>query len=176
MQPITFITSFLTAYLKGEISQNGNLINLKVPNTILTFIPLGCKNDTVPVRQIAGVNTNFKLLFKSFLTGVVIAIIGLACMGQSFFVGLLLFVIGAFGVLNSFQTELDIVTAGGEHKLVNFIIFQKAKAEEARQALMALINAHDDDRNVKLQNETVMAANAAQTDRMIDAINNLKKD
>ena len=43
MQKIEFMTSLLTFYLKGEISTEQNFLTLKVPNTILTLIPLGRK-------------------------------------------------------------------------------------------------------------------------------------
>ena len=77
METISFMTSLLTFYLKGEIKQEQNFIRFKVPNTILTFIPLGSVKETVPINQISSVGTSFKLLFKSFLVGVILAFIGL---------------------------------------------------------------------------------------------------
>ncbi len=34
MEPIEYMTSLLTFYLKGEIKSEQNFINFKVPNTI----------------------------------------------------------------------------------------------------------------------------------------------
>lgn len=45
----TFITSYLTFYLKGEFGLDGDFVKLKVPNTILNIIPLGAENKTVAV-------------------------------------------------------------------------------------------------------------------------------
>ena len=112
METITFMTSLLTFYLKGEIKAEQNFLRLKKPNTLLTFIPLGAKKHNVPINQIADVSTSFKLVLKSFLLGAVEAIVGFAMFGNSFFAGLLLLLLGAFTIINSFQTELNIRTRG----------------------------------------------------------------
>ena len=67
MQPIQYMSSLLTFYLKGEIRQEQNFVNLKRPNTILSLIPLGAKKDSIPVNQLSSVESNFKLHFGSFL-------------------------------------------------------------------------------------------------------------
>lgn len=59
MQTRQFITSYLTFYLKGEVRQDGNFINLKCPNTILTFISLGHRNYYIAINQISSVETSF---------------------------------------------------------------------------------------------------------------------
>ncbi|MFA5658900.1 MAG: hypothetical protein WC900_06410, partial [Oscillospiraceae bacterium] len=61
MGTITFMTSLLTFYLKGEIKSEQNFIKLKSPNTILSLIPLGAHKETLPTNQIASVETNFCL-------------------------------------------------------------------------------------------------------------------
>ena len=67
MRSIQFMTSLLTFYLKGEISQDDKFIKMKKPNTILALIPLGAKKESVPVSQLASVDSNFKLHLKSLL-------------------------------------------------------------------------------------------------------------
>lgn len=60
MEPIEYMTSLLTFYLKGEIKSEQNFINFKVPNTILGLIPLGARTSKLPVNQIASVSTIHK--------------------------------------------------------------------------------------------------------------------
>ena len=164
MEPITFITSFLTFYLKGEIAGDQNFIKLKIPNTFLTFIPLGAQKATVPVNQIASVDTNFKLNFKALLIGVIVAFIGLAAFGDSILLGLILTIWGVLVVLNSFMTALIINTTSGEAKLVFFIICEKAKAELAAKRINKLVSGRMNDTNVREHTER-------STDRIVDAIN-----
>ena len=45
MQPVTYMTSLFTFYLKGEIKSEQNFISFKVPNTILGLIPLGAQTE-----------------------------------------------------------------------------------------------------------------------------------
>lgn len=168
MQKIEFMTSLLTFYLKGEISTDQNFLTLKVPNTILTLIPLGRKNDTIPVTQISSVSTDFKLLFKDFLIGIIVAIIGIVLFGTNFLIGfILLLLIGVAMVINSFQTVLTIRTTSGEIKSASILIFEKSKAEQAASMINHIIGSRLDDTNNRVQGDR-------QTDRMVEAINSLK--
>ena len=161
MQPIKYMTSLLTFYLKGEIRQEQNFVNLKKPNTILSFIPLGAKKDSIPVSQLASVESNFKLHFGSLLLGAIIAIIGLFAVSESFFLSLVLMLVGANKAISAFETILTIKTTAGEYKSISFLIFDKAKAELAETQIRQIISDRLDDTN-----------NRVQTDRIVDAINN----
>ncbi|MBO6244118.1 MAG: hypothetical protein J6O41_06120 [Clostridia bacterium] len=161
MNTITFITSFLTFYLKGEISQEKNFVKFKIPNTILGLIPLGAHKKTIAVNQIASTDTDFRLLFKNLLIGIVVAIIGLASFSSSALAGLVVLALGVLIVLNSFQTELVVHQTSGQSLIVSFIIFEKSKAEEASEGINNLISTRMDETNTR-----------EQTDRVVDAINN----
>lgn len=175
METITFMTSLLTFYLKGEIKAEQNFLKLKKPNTLLTFIPLGAKKNSVPINQIADVSTNFKLILKSFLIGAVEIIIGFAMFREAFLIGLLLLILGAFTIINSFQTELIIRTTSGTSYFLFFLIFEKSKAEQAENAINTMIGSRMNDTNTRIVTEAQTAAlNAAQsasTEALINAIN-----
>ena len=161
MQTITFITSFLTFYLKGEIKHEKNFVKLRIPNTILGFIPLGSHNKTIAVNQISSVSTDFRVFFKNLVIGAIIALVGLSLFGDSFFGGLLVTAFGVLMVLNSLQTALVLTLTSGEVIPVFFVIFEKAKAGQAEEAINNLIAGRMDDTNSR-----------EQTDRIVDAINN----
>lgn len=161
MQPIHYMTSLLTFYLKGEIRQEQNFVNLKKPNTILGVIPLGAKKESVPVNQLSSVESNFKLYFGSLLLGAIIAILGIVLFSQSFLGGLILLVIGLNKAITSFETILTIKTTAGDVKNISFLIFEKSKAELAETQIRGIISSRLDDTN-----------NRVQTDRIVDAINN----
>ena len=67
MKTITYMTSLLTFYLKGEISTEKNFLSLKIPNTVLALIPLGAQKHNVPVNQLSAVATSFSLAFKELI-------------------------------------------------------------------------------------------------------------
>lgn len=161
MQPIKYITSLLTFYLKGEICQEQNFVNLKKPNTILSLIPLGAKKDSIPVSQLASVESNFKLHFGALLIGAIIAIVGLCLISESFLLALILLLIGANKAITAFETVLTIKTTAGDVKNISFFIFEKAKADLAETQIRQIISDRLDDTN-----------NRVQTDRIVDAINN----
>ena len=48
MNNITYMTGLLTLYLKGNISADQNFVRLKIPNTILSLIPLGAQKENIP--------------------------------------------------------------------------------------------------------------------------------
>ena len=161
MQTIQYMTSLLTFYLKGEIRQEQNFVNLKKPNTILSLIPLGAKKDSIPVSQLASVESNFKLHFGSLLWGAIITIIGLCILSSSFLFSLILILVGGNKAITAFETILSIKTTAGDVKNISFLIFEKAKAEEAEKQIRQIISNRLDDTN-----------NRVQTDRIVDAINN----
>lgn len=161
MQPIQYMTSLLTFYLKGEIRQEQNFVNLKKPNTILSLIPLGSKNDSIPVSQLASVESNFRLHFGALLFGAIITIVGLCLMSVSVFCALIVALIGVNKAITAFETILTIKTTAGDVKNISFLIFDKSKAEEAERQIRQIISNRLDDTN-----------NRVQTDRIVEAINN----
>lgn len=48
----SFITSYLTFYLKASIALEGVFIKTSNSNTILKVIPLGSQNKTIPVDHV----------------------------------------------------------------------------------------------------------------------------
>ncbi len=163
MQPIRYMTSLLTFYLKGEISQEQNFVNLKKPNTILGLIPLGSKNDSIPVTQLSSVQSNFKLHFGRLLVRGWLALGGLALftLPEAVIPAILLLVIGLNGAITAFETILTIKTTSGEVKSISFLVFEKGKAQQAEKQIRQIISNRLDDTN-----------NRVHTDRIVDAINN----
>ena len=161
MNKIKYMTSLLAFYLKGEISQEQNFVNFKIPNTILGFIPIGTKKESIPVSQLSSIESNFKLYFKRFLIGLIISISGLLLMSISFLAGLVILAIGANYVITAFDIRLTVKTTAGEIKNISFLIFEKSKLYKAETQIRQVLSDRLDDTN-----------NRMQTDRIVDAINN----
>lgn len=161
MQPIQYMTSLLTFYLKGEIKQEQNFVNLSKPNTILKLIPLGSKKESIPVSQLSSVESDFKLHLKSLLKGLALTIVSFPLILAFFPLGLILLAVGVNMALTAFETVLTIKTTSGDTKTISFLIFEKSKAAEAESQIRQIISNRLDDTN-----------NRVQTDRIVDAIMN----
>lgn len=159
MQPITYMTSLFTFYLKGEIKSEQNFISFKVPNTILGLIPLGAQTEKFTISQIASTATNTRLSLKYLLLGILLVLWGFSGLTESFLLGLILLLLGINNVVNAF---------------ISFLIFDKQKANQAAEQINAMIAGRLDDTNTRQQTNRVIDANAQQTDRIIDAINSNK--
>ena len=174
MTPIRYATSLLTFYIKGEIKDEHNFIVLKKPNTILGLIPLGSKIDKIPTTQIASTSTNFKLMPKTFLIGLIVMILGLSVMSDSVGGGLILFLLGASIFVDAFEIDLVVTTTAGQENLVDFLIFEKSKATLASDEINAIVSGRLDDTNMRVQTDRINENAQAQTDRIVDALNQTK--
>lgn len=195
MEARQFASSILTAYIKGEVKQeNANMIDITIPNSILTFIPLGTQKISVPVSQISSVGTNFYLDFKNFVIGVIIALIGLSSFGSidsvgSFFMALIITALGAAECLNAFHVYLSIKNTAGEvvgsnakidkngnikNDGISFIIFHKNIAEQIAHDINQLCSQRVDDTNIRIQNQAILDSNKESTAAIVDAIKNNK--
>lgn len=161
----TFITSYLTFYLKGEFGLDGDFVKLKVPNTILKVVPLGAENKTVAISQIASVEDSFKLELKPFLAGVIIALVGLSSLANNFVMGLLLVAYGVLSALSSFQTVLSVNTTSGQSLKISFVLFEKVKALGVKDTIEKIIAQRHHDTNVRVHTQ-------ASTEAIVNAINN----
>lgn len=156
----SFITSYLTFYLKATIALEGQFIKLSNPNTILKVIPLGAENKTVPIEQVSSVDDSFSMSFGSFVWGIIFSLIGFIMLGTSFIGGLILAIYGILTLLSSFQTVLTLNLASGVSHKINVVIFEKSNILECKSTIEGIIQRRYDDTNV-----------TSNTDRIIDAMN-----
>ena len=169
MNSVSYVRSLLTFYLKGKISWDETLVKLSTPNTILGLIPLGSKNENIPVNQISSTESNFKLKIGKLLLGIVVFIFALSSFGTatsneaaaSIILGVILLIVAANLVLDAFEIDLTLKMTSGEIRNIDFFIFDKEKANIASHNINKIIVNRLNDTNSRVQ-----------TDRIVDAINN----
>lgn len=180
MESVTILTSLLFVWLKARIDFEENFIKIKNPNSILGFIPLGSKKFSVAINQIASVDSNFKLLFKNLIIGIIELIISFVCFNDSgtIIVGIILLILAISTIINSFQIHLNINTTSGQVYFISAFIFQKGKLSSIETSLNELIsNRMNDTNNRKVseaQTEALKADNAANTAAIVNAIKESK--
>lgn len=66
-----FSPSVVLFWLKTSVAASNMRVMYKSPNTLLGVIPLGSSTQTIPLRNIASVDTNTKFNLGSFVWGAV---------------------------------------------------------------------------------------------------------
>ena len=160
MTSIKYMTSLLTFYLKGEIRTEKNFIQFKTPNTILGLIPLGSKTEKFTIDQISSTTTNFRLRLKYLILGIFWLFIALSCFTDSdtAVVGLICLLLGVNNIIDAFEINLIVTTTAGKQEIIDFIIFDKKKAEMAEQGINEMISNRLDDTNNRQQTDRIVAA------------------
>lgn len=172
MEPIRYVTSLLTFYMKGEFAFDRNFILLEHPNTILRFIPNGSRKENIAINQISSVQSNFKLRLGRLLLGIFCVLSALSVLingipsdgmptGTAILLFLILLIAAALLILNAYIVTLRLNMTSGQSRSFSFFIFDKAKAQRVEQQINELICGRLDDTNDR-----------RQTDRIVEAINN----
>lgn len=86
-----FSPSVIIFWLKTSIAASSTRIQYTTPNTLFGLIPLGADTKTIPLRNVASVDTSTKFNLGSLVWGVVFLLIGLGCLDSSVAVALVCF-------------------------------------------------------------------------------------
>lgn len=78
-----FSPSVIIFWLKTSIAASSTRIQYTTPNTLFGLIPLGVDTKTIPLRNVASVDTSTKFNLGSLVWGVVFLLIGLGCLDSS---------------------------------------------------------------------------------------------
>lgn len=172
MFSVSFITSYLTFYLRSKVLIEGEFFKIYNPKTFLKTIPLGRNKSTISVNKISSVNTSFGLDFLALLWGLAIGA-GVYLYIKNYDADctlwkweLVFWVYALLTMLSSFQIKLKMHTLSGEVFSVNAIIFSKAKVENLLSTIQSLIKRNTDDKNTdvaeKIDNPDTTAAEPNQ--------------
>lgn len=136
-----FSPSVSLFWLKTSVAASTMRVMYKSPNTILGVIPLGAQTQTIPLRNIASVDTNTKFSVGNFLLGILFAIAGVALLGGNAFLGIILLLIGLVFLFNCMTAQLDFINQAGGRNSLTVSILEKSKlmqlANEIQQRVFA---------------------------------------
>ena len=104
-----FSPSVIIFWLKTSIAASSTRIQYTTPNTLFGLIPLGADTKTIPLRNVASVDTSTKFNLGSLVWGVVFLLIGLGCLDSSVAVALVLILVAASNLANTMSAQLDFV-------------------------------------------------------------------
>lgn len=128
MKKVTFAISLLFFWIKGEIEVDSRFVKTNISNTILGFIPAGKDQQNIPLKNISGSMLSSKFFVKPFVIGLILFFIGLGFMGENFFGGIILILLGLSTAANGIQTILTIEKAGSPY-FISVPFFEKQKLQ-----------------------------------------------
>lgn len=136
-----FSPSVVLFWLKTSVAASNMRVMYKSPNTLLGVIPLGSSTQTIPLRNIASVDTNTKFNPGSFVWGVVFLVAGLAFLSDSAALGILLLLLAAANLANMMSAQPDFVNQAGGRNSVKVSILEKDKLMQLEQKIQQLVFA-----------------------------------
>lgn len=134
-----FSPSVIIFWLKTSIAASSTRVQYKAPNTLFGLIPLGASTKTIPLRNIASVDTNTKFNFGSLVWGVVFLLIGLGCLDSSVAVALVLILVAAANLANTMSASLVFHDPSGGANTITVSILEKNKLMQLAQEIQKLV-------------------------------------
>ena len=120
-----FTANLLLFWLKANYTLTNKRVSGETPNTFLGLIPLGKAKISQPLKTIASVSCSSKFLFKRFILGVILLVIG----GQGMITGVIFTVFGIINILNCYTATFSIRNHSGENVGYEISILEKSKVE-----------------------------------------------
>ena len=134
-----FSPSVIIFWLKTSIAASSTRVQYKAPNTLFGLIPLGASTKTIPLRNIASVDTNTKFNFGSLVWGVVFLLIGLGCLDSSVAVALVLILVAAANFANVMSATLTFHDPSGGANAITVSILEKDKLMSLAQEIQTRV-------------------------------------
>lgn len=128
-----FSPSVVLFWLKTSVAASNMRVMYKSPNTLLGVIPLGSSTQTIPLRNIASVDTNTKFNLGSFVWGAVFLVAGLSLLSSSALVGVLFLLLAAANLANTMSAQLDFVNQAGGRNSVKVSILRRTSSCSSRR-------------------------------------------
>jgi hypothetical protein len=116
-------------FLKTKAALTDKRVAWERPTTILGIIPTGSQRDSIPLNSIASVGTRTALGIWRLLLGIILAILGLASIGNSPLGGLIWLILGVALILSAFQARLTVANNGGQRYSIYVPVTDRTKAQ-----------------------------------------------
>lgn len=134
-----FSPSVIIFWLKTSIAASSTRVQYRAPNTLFGLIPLGADTKTIPLRNVASVDTSTKFNLGSLVWGVVFLLIGLGCLDSSVAVALVLILVAAANLANTMSASLVFHDPSGGANTITVSILEKDKLMSLAQEIQARV-------------------------------------
>ena len=139
-----FSPSVIIFWLKTSIAASSTRVQYRAPNTLFGLIPLGADTKTIPLRNVASVDTSTKFNLGSLVWGVVFLLIGHGCLDSSVAVALVLILVAAANLANTMSASLVFHDPSGGANTITVSILEKDKLMSLAQEIQSRVFADAD--------------------------------
>ncbi len=162
-----FSPSIIIFWLKTSIAASSTRVQYKAPNTLFGLIPLGTATKTIPLRNIASVDTNTKFNLGSLVWGLLFLFVGFGMFSSNAIVAIFFLLIAVANFANVMSASLVFRDPSGGANIITVSVLEKDKLMGLAQEIQERVFTDAD----QLRHEENMRMNekqyAAQTNSVL---------
>ncbi|KXS23328.1 MAG: hypothetical protein AYW82_03830 [Bifidobacterium dentium] len=139
-----FSPSVIIFWLKTSIAASSTRIQYKAPNTLFGLIPLGASTKTIPLRNVASVDTNTKFNLGSLVWGLLFLFVGFGMFDSNAMAAIILLLIAAANLANVMSASLVFRDPSGGANAITVSVLEKDRLMGLAQEIQVLVFADAD--------------------------------
>lgn len=122
-----FSPSVIIFWLKTSIAASSTRVQYKAPNTLFGLIPLGASTKTIPLRNIASVDTNTRFNLGSLVWGLIFLFVGFGMFDSNALVAIVCLLVAVANFANVMSATLTFHDPSGGANAITVSILEKDK-------------------------------------------------
>ena len=141
-----FSPSVIIFWLKTSIAASSTRVQYRAPNTLFGLIPLGASTKTIPLRNIASVDTNTKFNLGSLVWGLFFLFVGFGMFDSNALAAIVCLLIAVANFANVMSATLTFRDPSGGANDITVSILEKDKLMSLAQEIQSRVFADADHR------------------------------
>lgn len=132
-----FSPSVIIFWLKTSIAASSTRVQYEAPNTLFGLIPLGASTKTIPLRNIASVDTNTKFNLGSLVWGLFFLFVGFGMFDSNALAAIVCLLVAVANFANVMSATLTFRDPSGGANAITVSILEKDKLMSLAQEIQA---------------------------------------
>ncbi len=135
-----FSPSVIIFWLKTSIAASSTRVQYKAPNTLFGLIPLGASTKTIPLRNIASVDTNTRFNLGSLVWGLIFLFVGFGMFNSNALVAIVCLLVAVANFANVMSATLTFHDPSGGANAITVSILEQDKLMSLAQEIQARVS------------------------------------
>lgn len=134
-----FSPSVVIFWLKTSVAASSTRVQYKAPNTLFGLIPLGASTKTIPLRNIASVDTNTRFNLGSLVWGLIFLFVGFGMFDSNALVAIVCLLVAVANFANVMSATLTFHDPSGGANAITVSILEKDKLMKLAQEIQTRV-------------------------------------
>lgn len=134
-----FSPSVIIFWLKTSIAASSTRVQYKAPNTLFGLIPLGASTKTIPLRNIASVDTNTKFNLGSLVWGLFFLFVGFGMFDSNALAAIVCLLVAVANFANVMSATLTFHDPSGGANAITVSILEKDRLMSLAQEIQTRV-------------------------------------